>query len=88
MEAALEFIAYSTGTEASAKAAEWISYGPPRRSAASIEKTFQGKGEVDMETHLPTSAANMENALPSSYDFWVDHDSELNERFNAWLAAN
>ena len=30
----------------------------------------------------------MTNALETSADFWVDHDAELNERFNAWLAAN
>ena len=32
--------------------------------------------------------ANLTNALASSYEFWVDRDSELNEKFNAWLAAN
>jgi putative spermidine/putrescine transport system substrate-binding protein len=88
LENALEFVAHSTTTEASARAAEWISYGPPRRSAADIEKTFQGRGEIDMEPHLPTSEANMQNALMSSYEFWVDRDAELNERFNAWIAAN
>jgi putative spermidine/putrescine transport system substrate-binding protein len=41
-----------------------------------------------MAPHMPTSAENLTNALPSSYEFWVDRDSELNERFNAWLAAN
>jgi len=88
LEEALAFIAYSTGTEASSAAAQWISYGPPRRSSESIPKTFQGKGEIDMAEHLPTSEANMSNALLSSYDFWVDRDSELNERFAAWIAAN
>jgi putative spermidine/putrescine transport system substrate-binding protein len=41
-----------------------------------------------MAEHLPTSEANMENALMSSYEFWADRDTELNERFNAWIAAN
>jgi putative spermidine/putrescine transport system substrate-binding protein len=41
-----------------------------------------------MAPHLPTSPENMETALMSSYEFWVDRDSELNERFNAWIAAN
>ena len=88
LENALEFIAFSTTTDASSAAAEWISYGPPRRSAAAVAKTFQGKGEIDMAPHLPTSPENMQNALLSSYDFWVDRDTELNERFNAWIAAN
>jgi putative spermidine/putrescine transport system substrate-binding protein len=30
----------------------------------------------------------MTNALASDYGFRVDRDTELNERFNAWLAAN
>ena len=28
----------------------------------------------------------MGNALETSSDFWVDHDAELNERFQAWLS--
>jgi putative spermidine/putrescine transport system substrate-binding protein len=88
LENALEFVAHSTTTEASSRAAEWISYGPPRRSAAEVEKTFQGRGEIDMAPHLPTSDENMGRALMSSYEFWVDRDTELNERFNAWIATN
>jgi putative spermidine/putrescine transport system substrate-binding protein len=34
---------------------------------------------------VPKGAPN-ENALASNLDFWVDHDAELQERFNAWLA--
>jgi putative spermidine/putrescine transport system substrate-binding protein len=41
-----------------------------------------------MGPHLPTTAENLTNALASSLEFWADRDSELNERFNAWLAAN
>ena len=33
-----------------------------------------------------TTEANMANALASNLDFWVDHDSELTERFGSWLA--
>lgn len=36
---------------------------------------------------MPTSPENMTNALGSNYEFWVDQDTELNERFNAWLAS-
>jgi putative spermidine/putrescine transport system substrate-binding protein len=41
-----------------------------------------------MGPYMPTSAANLTNALASSYEFWVDHDAELNDRFNSWLASN
>ena len=30
---------------------------------------------------------NMTNALPFDNEFWVDHMSQLNERFAAWLAS-
>jgi putative spermidine/putrescine transport system substrate-binding protein len=88
MEAALEFVKFSTSTEPLAAAAEWISYGPPRKSSAPLVGVFQGDGKTEMAPHLPTSPENQTNALASSLDFWADRDAELNERFNAWLAAN
>jgi putative spermidine/putrescine transport system substrate-binding protein len=87
-EAALEFVKFSTGTEPLANAAEWISYGPPRKSSASLVGVFQGDGTTQMAPHLPTSPENQTNALASSLDFWADRDIELNERFNAWLVSN
>ena len=83
---AREFIAFATGTEPQAEAATWISYGPPRRSAGPLVGVFKGDGKTEMQPNLPTSEVNMTNALASNLDFWVDHDSELTERFGAWLA--
>lgn len=86
-DAAKEFIAFSTAPENQARAAEFISYGPPRKSAAALVGNVEGT-DVPMGPNLPTTADNMKNALASNLDFWVDHDAELQERFNAWLAAN
>ncbi|WBU59520.1 ABC transporter substrate-binding protein [Paracoccus albus] len=86
IEQALEFIAFSTAPANQARAAEFISYGPPRVSAAAMVGNIEGT-EEPMGPHLPTTEANMGNALGSNLDFWVDYDSELNERFNAWLAG-
>ena len=69
-----------------AKAAEQISYGPPRKSAAGLVGNIAGKDQP-MGPHLPTSPENLEKGLSSNLDFWVDHDGELSERFNAWLAG-
>ena len=41
-----------------------------------------------MGPNLPTAPENMTNALETSLEFWVDRDTELNERFNAWLVRN
>ena len=86
LENAVKFVAFSTAPEPQARAAEFISYGPPRKSAAALVGNMEGT-EDPMGPHLPTTAENMTNALGSNLDFWVDHDSELNERFNAWLAG-
>lgn len=85
MEAALEFVKFSTDTQRLADQAKWISYGPGRKSSGALVGLYQD-GKTEMGPHMPTSAENLTNALASSYEFWVDRDSELNERFNAWLA--
>lgn len=84
-EDAIKFITFSTAPKNQARAAELISYGPPRKSAAKLVGNIDGT-EEPMSPHLPTTEANLKNALASNLNFWVDHDSELNERFNAWLA--
>lgn len=84
---ALEFIAYATSTEGLRQQAQWISYGPARKSALAEPLIFND-GKTEMAPHLPTHPDNMKNALESNWEFWVDRDAELNERFNAWLAAS
>ncbi len=83
-DAALQFIAYSTDTQRLADQAKWISYGPGRKSSAPLVGLYQD-GKTEMGPYMPTAAENLTNALPSSYEFWVDRDTELNEKFNAWL---
>ena len=85
-ENALKYIEFSTRPEQLAKAAEHISYGPPRKSSAALVGNVAGK-DVPMSPHLPTSPGNIEQGIASNLDFWVDHDGELSERFNAWLAG-
>ncbi len=84
---ALEFIKFATSTQALADQAKWISYGPARKSSGPLVGLYQD-GKTEMAPYMPTAAANLTNALSSSYEFWVDRDAELNERFNAWLASN
>ena len=86
LEQAKEFIAYATSTEGLRQQAQWISYGPARKSALAEPLIFND-GKTEMAPHLPTHPDNMKNALESNWEFWVDRDAELNERFNAWLAA-
>lgn len=85
LEAAKKFVAFATSTQALADQAKWISYGPARKSSGPLVGLYQD-GKTKMGPYMPTAAENLTNALPSSYEFWVDHDTELEERFNAWLA--
>lgn len=84
-EAALKFIKFSTDTERLAAQASWISYGPARKSSSKLIGKHAISG-VDMVPHMPTSSANFGNALQNSFDWWADHNEELSERFNNWLA--
>jgi putative spermidine/putrescine transport system substrate-binding protein len=80
-------VKFSTDTQRLADQAKWIAYGPARKSSSALVGKYND-GKTDMAPYMPTNPDNMKNALASSYEFWVDHDGELNEKFNAWLAAN
>lgn len=84
---AINFVKFATSTQALADQAKWIAYGPARKSSAALVGKYND-GKTDMAPYMPTNPDNMKNALASSYEFWVDHDGELNDRFNAWLATN
>lgn len=84
-EEALKFITFSTDTQRLADQASWISYGPARKSSGALVGKYSD-GKTDMAPHMPTAKANLSNALVNNFEFWVDNDAELNERFNAWLS--
>jgi putative spermidine/putrescine transport system substrate-binding protein len=84
---AMEFIQFATSTEGLRAQAQHISYGPARKSSMKEKLVFKD-GKTEMAPHLPTAEANLKTSLLSDFQFWVDRDAELNERFNAWLAAN
>lgn len=86
-DAAWEFIKFATDTQRLADQATFISYGPVRKSSIAKVGKFKD-GVTDVGPHLPNYPDNMNGALTNSVEFWADHDIELSERFNAWLAAN
>jgi len=88
MAETLDFIKYSTGTEALAAQASWISYGPVRKSSAALVSTYHNQPDLEMGPHMPTAPENFKNALQNDFAFWADNQDQLNERFDAWLAAN
>ena len=86
LEAALEFLKFSTDTQRLADQAKYISYGPARKSSAPLVGMYQD-GKTEMAPHMPTNPENMKNVIATDPIFWADHDVELSERFNAWLAS-
>ena len=85
-EDAMKFLAFSTDTQRLADQAKWIAYGPARKSSSALVSTYQD-GVTEMAPHMPTNPANMINPIWTDPTFWADHDVELNEKFNAWLAS-
>lgn len=85
LEAAMDFVAFSTGTKPLADQASWISYGPARKSSGALVGLYSD-GKTEMAPHMPTAEANLTNALVNDFEFWADRNTELSERFNAWLA--
>ena len=84
---AMDFLAFSTGTKPLADQASWISYGPVRKSSAPLIGSYNSKPSLKMGPQMPTAPANFKNALQNDFNWWADHQDELNERFNKWLAG-
>jgi putative spermidine/putrescine transport system substrate-binding protein len=84
---AMEYIAFATDTQRLADQAKWISYGPARLSSGPLVGLYKD-GATEMGPHMPTAEENLANALVNNFEFWADNGTELEERFNAWLASN
>lgn len=85
-EDARTYVAFATDTTQLATMVRILPFGPARRSALPMVGKYKD-GKTDLRPYLPTNPKNMTNALQSSSAFWVDHDTELTERFNAWLVS-
>lgn len=76
---AFELVDYMTGPEPQKAFAEKIVYGVTNAKAtASISP--------EIKPQLPTADENMVGALAVDTHFWVDHEEELQQRFNRWVA--
>ncbi len=85
LEEAMEYLAFVTSAKSMAEIGRRISYSPARRSGMPLVSTHIEKG-IDMEPHMPGSPVNAAQALRFDWEWWADHQDEMNERFSAWLA--
>ena len=80
----LDFLYFATDTQRLADQAQYISYGPARRSSAPLVGRHKDLG-IDMKRHIPTGSGNFATALLYNYDFWTEHRAAIDRRFSAWL---
>ena len=85
LDEAMRYLAFATSAESQARIGRRISYSPARRSGAPLVTTHVAAG-VEMAPHMPASPENARRALRYDWEWWVDNQDELNERFSAWLA--
>jgi putative spermidine/putrescine transport system substrate-binding protein len=76
---AFDFVAFATSAEPQKQFAETIVYGVTNKSAMNLVS-------ADIKPQLPTAEENMAGAVAISTPFWVDHEEELQQRFNSWVA--
>ena len=79
-----DYLFFATDSQRLADQARWISYGPARKSSATLVSTHAETG-TDMSSHMPTKKEYMKSAFFKNVQFWTDNSESLNERFNAWL---
>ncbi len=84
-DAAWNYIKWISESQHEADLSKFISYGPPRKSAAALVGTYKDD-KTEMAQNLPTYPEYMEAALTSDVEFWADHDEELSQRFITWLS--
>ena len=79
LEVAYKFIAFASRPGPQQVYSSEITYGPTNL------KAVEGL-DPKRVAELPTAPQNLEGALASNTQFWVEHGEELEQRFNAWAA--
>ena len=76
---ALKMVAFMSQPDVLKNLPQYIPYGPPQKQVISMLPPA-------LAEQLPTAPAHLVNALSSDNEFWLEHEDDLNERFNAWVA--
>lgn len=79
LELAKKFVAFASKPKNLAEQTKYIPYGPSSIEAAKYV-------DKNVLPNLPTAPENSKTSFSISAQFWADHDEELTERFNNWLA--
>jgi putative spermidine/putrescine transport system substrate-binding protein len=82
---ALDFIAYATGSAPLASMANWVAFGPARRSAIALVKSNPETG-VAMRPLLPTAPENFVNAFAINDGWWLTHGDGIAARWQEFVS--
>ena len=83
---ALDFIRFATGSQSLAGVADWVPYGPARRSALAFVGRNPETGAA-MTPYLPTTKAHFANAFAVDDAWWESHGVVIEPRWHAWLES-
>jgi len=86
MAEVMTYLKFATDTQRLADQAKYIAYGPARASSAPLVGKHEVLG-IEMGPHMPTAPANAKHTILKDVGWWADHNDELRERFESWLAS-
>ena len=81
---AMDFIRYATAAPQLARVAEWVPYGPARRSALGQVGSNPETG-LGMRPFLPTEPAHFATAFAVDDAWWQAHGGDIAPRWKAWV---
>ena len=81
--AARRFVRYATGTEALARFARHLPYGPARRSASRRVAGHIATG-IDMQPHLPTHPLNDRDTIVKDVEWYAHTHDRIRAVFRDW----
>jgi putative spermidine/putrescine transport system substrate-binding protein len=82
---AMDFIRFATGSAPLAGVADWVPYGPARRSALALVKTNPETGAA-MTPLLPTAPQNFRHAFAIDDGWWLAHGAAIASRWQAFVS--
>src|SRR5471030_433907 len=84
-KAAVDYIAYATGSALLAGVASWVAYGPARRSSLALVKNNPETGTA-MLPLLPTAPQNFRHAFAIDDGWWLAHGDAIAPRWREFVS--
>lgn len=82
-EMAMNFIRFATAPDSLARVADWVPYGPARRSAIALVTRNPEMG-TPMRPFLPTAPENFRTAFAVDDAWWQAHGADAAMRWQGW----